>query len=88
MYFDGTVNIHGSGIGTVIISPTSKQYPMAVKLNFECTNNVAEYEACENDLLIAIDLGVKWLMVFGDAALIIYQINGEWQTKNSKLVLY
>jgi len=64
MYFDGVINIHGSGIGAVIVSLTGKQYPVAVKLNFECTNNVAEYEACANGLLMAIDLGVKWLMVF------------------------
>ena len=48
MYFDGAVNMHGSGIGAVVVSPTGKQYPVAIKLNFECTNNIAEYEACAN----------------------------------------
>ncbi|XP_061359320.1 uncharacterized protein LOC133303422 [Gastrolobium bilobum] len=88
MYFDGAVNMHGSGVGAVVISPTGKQYPVAIKLGFECTNNIAEYEACASGLRLAIDLGVKQLEVFGDAALIIYQVNGEWQTKDVKLVPY
>ncbi|CAL0301300.1 unnamed protein product [Lupinus luteus] len=88
MYFDGAVNTHGSGIGAVIISPVGKQYPVAVKLDFECTNNIAEYEACINGLLFAYELNVKRLRVFGDSALIIYQVNGEWQTKDAKLIPY
>jgi len=37
---------------------------------------------------MAINLKVKHLKVFGDAALIIYQMNGKWQTKDAKLVPY
>ena len=88
MYFDGAVNMYGNGIGAVVVSPSGKQYPVAIKLNFECTNNIAEYEACASGLLVAIDLGVKRLEVFGDSALIIYQVKGEWQTKDPKLVPY
>ncbi|XP_019418570.1 PREDICTED: uncharacterized protein LOC109329357 [Lupinus angustifolius] len=88
MYFDGAVNMHGSGVGAVIISPASKQYPVAVKLDFECTNNIAEYEACINGLLFAYELNVKKLRVFGDSALIIYQVNSEWETKDTKLIPY
>jgi len=61
---------------------------MVVKLNFECTNKIAKYEACTSSLLFVIDLGVKHLNVFGDAALIIYQMNGKWQTKDAKLLPY
>ena len=75
-------------MGAVIISPTGRQFPVAVKLNFECTNNMAEYEACISGMQAAIALGVKELEVFGDSALIIYQVKGEWQTKDVKLVPY
>ncbi|XP_019427152.1 PREDICTED: uncharacterized protein LOC109335473 [Lupinus angustifolius] len=88
MYFDGAVNMHGNGVGAVIISPVGKQYPVAIKLDFECTNNIVEYEECINDLLFACELNVKKLRVFGDSTLIIYQVNGEWQTKNTKLIPY
>ena len=86
MYFDGAANMHGSGVGAVLISPDRKQLPVVVKLEFDCTNNMAEYEACINGLQVAIDLGVKNLEVFGDSALIIHQVTGEWRTKDPKLI--
>jgi hypothetical protein len=46
MYFDRVVNIHGNGVGVVIISPNRKQYFVSIKLQFECTNNMSKYEAC------------------------------------------
>uniref|UniRef100_A0A2N9IPD2 Reverse transcriptase domain-containing protein n=1 Tax=Fagus sylvatica TaxID=28930 RepID=A0A2N9IPD2_FAGSY len=36
----------GSGIGAVLVSPKGQQTPIAVKLGFDCTNNMTEYEAC------------------------------------------
>jgi len=46
LFFDGASNALGHGIGAVLIS-TEKQYiPMTARLCFECTNNIAEYEAC------------------------------------------
>ncbi|XP_019432700.1 PREDICTED: uncharacterized protein LOC109339673 [Lupinus angustifolius] len=61
---------------------------MEIKLDFEYTNNIAKYEACINGLLFACELNVKKLRVFEDSALIIYQVNGEWQTKDMKLIPY
>ncbi|PKI39859.1 hypothetical protein CRG98_039750 [Punica granatum] len=44
-----------SGIGAVLISPDGHYYPVAAKIDFPCTNNVAEYEACIFGLQAAID---------------------------------
>ncbi|XP_054781964.1 uncharacterized protein LOC129289183 [Prosopis cineraria] len=76
-----------SGRSSVDI-PRGRQFPLAIKLGFDCTNNIAEYEACLNGLQAAVTLGIKELDVFGDSALVIYQATGEWQTKDSKLVPY
>ena len=46
MYFDGAVNQYGNGIGVLLITPEWSHIPLAVKLNFEATNNMTEYEAC------------------------------------------
>ena len=88
MYFDGAVNVFGCGVGAVIMSPNGQQFPIAVKLNFQCTNNMAEYEACIAGLQAAVALQIRELEVFGDSALIIYQTRGEWQTKDTKLIPY
>ncbi|PKI75841.1 hypothetical protein CRG98_003756, partial [Punica granatum] len=87
-YFDGAVNSTGSGIGAVLISPDGRYYPVAAKIDFPCTNNVAEYEACIIGLQAAIDFKVKGLEVFGDSMLTIFQTLGQWKTKDAKLVPY
>ena len=46
MYFDGVVNQHRNGIGALLITPDRSHMPMAIKLNFEATNNMAKYKAC------------------------------------------
>ena len=88
MYFDGASNALGNGIGTVIISPEGCHTPFTARLCFNCTNNMAEYEACIMGLRAAIDLRIKFLSVFGDSALVISQIKGEWDTKHPNLIPY
>ena len=46
MYFNGVVNQYGNRIGVLLITLEGSRIPLAVKLNFEATNNMAEYEAC------------------------------------------
>ena len=46
MYFDGASNALGRGVGAVLISPEGNHCPFTAKLSFDCSNNVAEYEAC------------------------------------------
>ncbi|XP_057976024.1 uncharacterized protein LOC131163452 [Malania oleifera] len=88
MLFDGATNVWGHGIGAVLISPEGKYYPVTAKLTFPCTNNIAEYEECVLGLQAAIDRGIKKLIVKGDSALVIYQLIGKWETRDSKLIPY
>ncbi|KAL3737721.1 hypothetical protein ACJRO7_019278 [Eucalyptus globulus] len=88
MYFDGAVNLAGSGTGAVLISPDGQHYPVAAKLTFPCTNNIAEYEACILGLQAAIDMKIRKLQVYGDSTLIILQTEGKWRTHDSKLIPY
>ncbi|RVW47634.1 Retrovirus-related Pol polyprotein from transposon 17.6 [Vitis vinifera] len=50
MYFDGTANHSGYGIGVLLISPHGDHIPRFVRLAFSdrhpTTNNIVEYEAC------------------------------------------
>ncbi|XP_057985313.1 uncharacterized protein LOC110656876 [Hevea brasiliensis] len=88
MYFDKVVNLSDNGIGAVLVSPDGKHFSIAVKLRFDYINNMAEYEACMSGLQATIEIKVKKLEVFGDSALIIYHVKGEWQTKDPKLIPY
>ncbi|KAE8716368.1 PCF11P-similar protein 4 [Hibiscus syriacus] len=88
MNFDGASNAVGHGIGTILVSPEGDHYPFTSKLAFECTNNMAEYEECILGIQATIERKVKSLEVFDDSALIIYQLRGEWMTRDSKLIEY
>jgi ribonuclease HI len=74
LYFDGSKLQEGSGEGCILIDPKGKQNFLSHKLEFECTNNTAEYEALVQGLKKAIDLNIKELKVFGDSEIIVRQV--------------
>jgi len=88
LFFDGASNALGHGIGAVLISPTRQYIPMTTRLCFDCTNNTAEYEACVMGIRAAIEFGAKCLEVYGDSALVVQQVKGEWETRDQKLIPY
>ncbi|GKV46142.1 hypothetical protein SLEP1_g53149 [Rubroshorea leprosula] len=88
LFFDGAVNQLGCGLGAVLVSPKGDHFPIAIKLDFACTNNIAEYEACIVGIHVALDMNVRDLEIYGDLALIICQTKGDWQTKDPKLIPY
>ncbi|XP_077219721.1 uncharacterized protein LOC143853911 [Tasmannia lanceolata] len=49
---------------------------------------MAEYEACIVGLEAALALRVQDIDVFGDSILIIFQINGRWRTRETRLIPY
>jgi len=45
LFFDGSSNVLGHGIVILSVSPEKQYIPMTTRLCFNCTNNIAEYEA-------------------------------------------
>ena len=78
----------GNGIRVVIISPKGFHTPFTAILFFDCTNNMAEYEAYILGLKASIDLRIKFLSVYGDSALVVSQVKGEWDIKHPNLIPY
>lgn len=87
LYFDVAINICGNGAGTVIISLDKEQYPILVKLQFECTNNRNGYEVCILSKVV-LELNIRKMNAYGDLMLIICQVKREWKTKEEKLMSY
>ena len=73
-------NALGHEIGAVLISPEREYCLFTARLNFDSTNNVVEYEACIIGLQAAMAKKVKNLKVYGDSALVIYQLRGDLLT--------
>jgi ribonuclease HI len=88
VFFDGLVCGQVRGIGCYIILPHGAEYELSIQLEFECTNNQAEYEALLSGVETAIELGAKLVDIFGDLMLIVQQISGESQCLDGKLNEY
>ncbi|XP_050897374.1 uncharacterized protein LOC127104220 [Lathyrus oleraceus] len=88
LVFDGASNSHDNGIGEVIPSSNGFHLPFTAGLCFECTNNMAEYEVFFFGIETAIDLRIKILEVYGDLALVINQVKGDWESRDHKLIPY
>ena len=72
LYFNGASNALGHKIKAILVTPKGEYCPFTARLDFNCTNNMAEYEACVMGLQTVIDKGVKELEVYEDSALVIY----------------
>jgi ribonuclease HI len=79
LFFDGSVCNQGCGIGFLVISPYGEKYEFSTRLEFECTNNQAEYEALLSRVELMIDMGARAVKIFGDSKLMVQQVNGESQ---------
>ena len=87
-YFDGALSKEGTVAGFIFISPEGNFLPFSFKLEFESTNNVAEYEALILSLQTDKHMGIQSISVFGDSKLIIRQIKNFCQTKHPRLRSY
>jgi len=88
MVFDGSLNINGADAGILFVSPNKDKLCYVLRILFPASNNVAEYEACLHGIRLAVQLGIKCLYLHGDSALVINQLNKEWDTTHNKMDLY
>lgn len=72
IYFDGTSSKDGSRDGIHFISPTKHSFSFSYKLNYETTNNVAEYKTLILGLEKARRSNIDKLSIFGDSELFIH----------------
>ncbi|KAJ9547133.1 hypothetical protein OSB04_019676 [Centaurea solstitialis] len=88
MHVDGASNARGSGLGVVLKSSHGGNMVYSIRCEFKTTNNEAEYEALIAGLDMAYNLGARWLHVRSDSLLVVNQISGEFQAKDSKMISY
>jgi ribonuclease HI len=88
MYFDGSLNLEGAGAGVLLISPTGEQLKYILQIFWKVSNNEAEYEALLNGLRLAASLGIKRLLVYGDSAVVINQVNKSWDCNKENMDAY
>jgi ribonuclease HI len=91
MFFDGASSYLGAGAGALLVAPDNQfVIPFSYRLqwNVDHTNNVCEYEALVLGLEAARRMKIKNLEIFGDAELIVKQVNRQYQAKHPRLRSY
>ena len=85
---DSASNARGSGIGVVMISPKGLRFEKSLRLGFHAFNNKAEYEALIAGLRAVQKLGAEEVEVFSDSKLVVSQIEGSFEAKDSRMSQY
>jgi ribonuclease HI len=88
MYFDDSLKFEGAGARVLLISPTGEQLQYVLQIFWKVSNNEAEYEALLHGLHLAASLGIKRLLVYGDSAVVINQVNKSWDRNKENMDAY
>jgi ribonuclease HI len=88
MYFDSSLKLEGAGAGVLLVSPTGEQLKYVLQIFWKVSNNKAEYEAPLHGLRLAVSLGIKRLLVYGDSAVVINQVNKSWECNKENMDAY
>ncbi|XP_028114047.1 uncharacterized protein LOC114312068 [Camellia sinensis] len=84
--FDGTSGVGKGGAG--ITSQEGEKFHLSYKLDFECSNNEAKYEALILGLIAAQKKGLHKLKIWGDSKLVVKQTMGDLTLKEPLLAPY
>jgi ribonuclease HI len=80
--------LEGAGAGVLLISPTGEQLKYVLQIFWKISNNEAKYEALLHGLRLAASLGIKRLLVYGDSAVVINQVNMSWDRNKENMDAY
>ena len=59
-----------------------------LQIHFDCTNNVAEYEALLHGLRVAKEMNIKRIHCYGDSDLVSQQVSGTWDSNDATMAAY
>ncbi|KAG9442619.1 hypothetical protein H6P81_018473 [Aristolochia fimbriata] len=85
MYFDGAARRSGAGAGVLFVSPWKDLLSYSFVLTRTCSNNKAKYQTILLGLGMAVKMKLPQLNIYGDSALVIKQLTGEFEVKKLEL---
>lgn len=86
LYFDGSRTDKLSGAGIALENPTGVWFAYSFQLEWNGTNNQAEYEAVIIGLEILLEMGIHEVEILGDSLLVINQLKGTYKCLSFTLV--
>jgi ribonuclease HI len=88
MYFNNSLKLEGAFAGVLLISPKGEQLKYVFQNFWKVSNNEAKYEALLHGLRLAISLGIKQLLVYGDSSVVFNQVNKSLDRNKENMDAY
>jgi ribonuclease HI len=88
MYFNDSLKLEGAFAGVLLISPKGEQLKYVFQNFWKVSNNEAKYEALLHGLRLAISLGIKQLLVYGDSSVVFNQVNESLDSNKENMDAY
>ena len=85
---DGALSAMGAGAEIVIITLKGIRLEHSFRLGFKASNNKAEYEALIAGLKTTFDLGARNVEVYSDSRLVVNQVQGSFEVRDSRMKEY
>ncbi|XP_028114051.1 uncharacterized protein LOC114312071 [Camellia sinensis] len=86
--FDGASGAEKGGTGITLTSYKEEKFHLSYKLDFECSNNKAKYEALILGLIVVQKKGLRNLKIWGDSKVVVKQTMGDFALKKPLLAPY
>jgi ribonuclease HI len=88
MFYDGSWGTFGAGAAAVIVAPSKIRTCYAARLDFSCTNNIAEYEALLLGLWKIKAMGVRRAVLKTNSQVISGHVDKSCKARDPKLERY
>ena len=88
VFVDGASSAMGADAEIVIITPEGIRLEHSFRLGFKASNNEAKYEALIAELKTALDLGARNVEVYLDSRLVVNQVQGSFEARDSQMKEY
>ena len=72
----------------VLVSPEKITIEKSLRLSFSATNNEAEYEILLMGMMMVQKMGGKAVKVFSDSKLVVGQVRGDLEARDSRMQEY
>jgi ribonuclease HI len=88
VFCDGSWGTFGAGAAAVLVAPSKVKTCYAAKLDFSCTNNIAEYKALLLGLRKLRAMGIRRVILKTDSQVILGHVDKSSKARDPKLKRY
>ena len=75
-------------MGLILVSPEKITIEKSLRLSFSVTNNEAEYEVLLMGMMMVQKIGGKAVKIFSDSKLVVGQVRGDLEARDSRMQEY